>query len=401
MKVEEMGPAEMILNDYAYFSEYEEFVRQTDLNPEPGAAGLNLPLLGLFGEVGSLLSELKKKLRDADSYIGYHDSVIEEFGDALWYFTNVALRAGQNINILAQRMFREIDDWDEVDDYKFGGFGDIQPSRETEGPINYEKFEHGLIVLAGKVGRLLDDVASGHTKGNRDVLSSHLVEIFRAFSQAAEDAEIDLEDVIKRNVIKISSRWPVKQIYTDLFDEDIDLDEQLPRHIEMEIRERTSGGRTFVIQKYNGVIIGDRLTDNRTIKDDYRFHDVFHLAYLAILGWSPVIRSLLKLKRKSKPEIDENEDGARAMLIEEGVATLIFNHGIRLNYFASINSVDYSMLKSIKEFVKGYEVEICPLWQWEKAILEGFKVFRFLHTYRKGLVIVDLPSRSISIQPLN
>ena len=42
------------------------------------------------------------------------------------------------------------------------------------------------------------------------------------------------------------------------------------------------------------------------------FHDVFHLAYAAVLGWSPTTRALLKIKRKSRPEIDENEDGARA-----------------------------------------------------------------------------------------
>ena len=37
-------------------------------------------------------------------------------------------------------------------------------------------------------------------------------------------------------------------------------------------------------------------------------------------GWSPVLRSLLKLKRKTDPELDENQDGARATIIEEGIA---------------------------------------------------------------------------------
>jgi hypothetical protein len=34
-----------------------------------------------------------------------------------------------------------------------------------------------------------------------------------------------------------------------------------------------------------------------------------------------VIRSLLRLKRKSVPKLDDVEDGARAILIEEGVTT--------------------------------------------------------------------------------
>src|SRR5207244_8919514 len=114
-----------------------------------------------------------------------------------------------------------------------------------------------------------------------------------------------------------------------------------PRSILMEIVEKRAGEKTYVIQRCNGINIGSRLTDNKIEEDDYRFHDVFHLGYAAILGWSPVIRALFKVKRKSRPKIDEAEDGARAVLIEEGTATWIFNHACRLNYFASISSLDY------------------------------------------------------------
>jgi hypothetical protein len=44
---------------------------------------LAIPLLGLFGETGSLLSEAKKKHRDAVSYTGYESTVIEELGKSL------------------------------------------------------------------------------------------------------------------------------------------------------------------------------------------------------------------------------------------------------------------------------------------------------------------------------
>ena len=62
----------------------------------------------------------------------------------------------------------------------------------------------------------------------------------------------------------------------------------------------------------DGKFIGDSLSDNAYVDDGYRFHDVMHLAHMAVLGWSPVMRNLLKLKRKSQPTIDEVEDGARA-----------------------------------------------------------------------------------------
>jgi aryl-alcohol dehydrogenase-like predicted oxidoreductase len=57
---------------------------------------------------------------------------------------------------------------------------------------------------------------------------------------------------------------------------------------------------------------------------------------LRYLGWSPVLRGLLKRKRKSNAKIDENEDGARAAIIEEGIATWIFNNAKRRNFYESV-----------------------------------------------------------------
>jgi len=385
--------------DFVTMNSYQEFTRLTDQNQKPGYAGFMLPFLGIYGEVGSLLSELKKKQRDADSYVGYAESVIEELGDVLWYFTNIADRAQLEVEILAQCMTRDIDDWDQVEN-RSGTFDDIQFRREHAGPLSGEKVEQGAINLAAKVGSLLADASIGRLEGNRDLLSAHLVEILRAIVRVAEEADVSLEQAATRNVAKVTSRWPIERRYTPLFDEGFEPDEQLPRHFDMVIEEKLVGGKSFVIQKCNGIKIGDRLTDNIAEPDDYRFHDAFHLAYAAILGWSPVIRDLFKLKRKSDPKVDENQDGARAGLIEEGVATWIFNHALRLNCFASNKSVDYHLLKAVKELVKGYEVEACPLWMWEEAILQGFKVFRFLKENRKGRVSVDLVNRKIVVGPV-
>jgi hypothetical protein len=184
-----------------------------------------------------------------------------------------------------------------------------------------------------------------------------------------------------------------------LFDEADDPEEQLPRRIELDIRERGSTGRKYVRLRCNGVNIGDRLTDNKADQDDYRFHDVFHLAYGAILGWSPVIRALFKTKRKSNGNLDETQDGARATLVEEGISTWIFSYAVKLNYFASISSLDYPLLKTIHAQVQGYEVQSCPLWLWEKAILDGFAVFRCLREAREGIVVADMIERSISFKP--
>ena len=189
---------------------------------------------------------------------------------------------------------------------------------------------------------------------------------------------------------KIHSRWPADPSFPPLFDEGMDEDERLPRRIEVEIREKQRDGKQYVVQKCRGIIIGNQLTDNKIEPDDYRFHDVFHLSYATFLGWSPVLRALFRLKRKSEKKLDENQDGARAIIIEEGISTLIFSRALKLDLFADIDKLDYDLLKSIQQFVEGYEVESCDLWQWERAILEGYKVFRKVKEHRKGEVVADL-----------
>jgi hypothetical protein len=46
-------------------------------------------LLGLFGEVGSIMATAKKFHREKEAYAGCRHAVEEEFGDALWYFSAV------------------------------------------------------------------------------------------------------------------------------------------------------------------------------------------------------------------------------------------------------------------------------------------------------------------------
>lgn len=314
------GDASLGLDDY------QQFTRATDKNERSGIEGLDFALLGLFGETGSLLSELKKKKRDKNAYVSYQDSIVEEFGDTLWYFANTALHAGINLSVLAQRAISSLGNWSYEGRADATTFTALQkPQQQMGGSPTGDRFEQQLISLAGKVGHLLEDFSAGRIATNGDVLSADLVEIFRVLIAAADDAEISLDEAAKRNITKVLDRWPINRDWPSKFDEEFDADEQLPRQIAITFKEKEIGGKQYVLQQCRGINIGDRLTDNRIEQDDYRFHDVFHLAYAAILGWSPVLRALLKVKRKSKPEIDENQDGARAILIEEGISTWIFN----------------------------------------------------------------------------
>ena len=155
-----------------------------------------------------------------------------------------------------------------------------------------------------------------------------------------------------------------------------------------------------MFQKCNNILIGDRLTDNHDPPDDYRFHDVFHFAYAAILGWSPVTRALFKVKRKSFSALDENQDGARAILIEEGLTTWIFETAKQHQFFGNTEQLGFDLLKAVSNFVVGYEPEHLPMWVWEKAILKGYKVFRQLKEARRGVIIANMKARDLRFEPL-
>lgn len=369
--------------------EYQTLASRTDRTRNKGN-GFDLPVLGLVGEVGSLLSEVKKRQRDKAAIIGYEQTVLEELGDTLWYLAIIADHADIKLATLAS-------DGSVLD----SAFSALQPQHSL--PLNTPsaQFERTLLRLAAATGELAAAVDGSH--GDKDHLKTRLASVFRHLVQAANEAEVLLEDAARFNIQKTEDRWPQDRVYPGLFDSTFPGDEQLPRILEIDIYEReASNGKSYVLQSCNGLFIGDRLTDNIMEPDDYRFHDVFHYAYAAVLGWSPVTRALLKRKRKSKVRVDEGEDGARAVLIEEGVATYVFGIAKDFNFFADQKPGDLSLtlLKNVRQFVRGYEVHASPLWLWEDAILQGNHAFRYLREKRRGRIKLDVERRSLSIEEL-
>ena len=355
---------------------------------------LDFPLLGLFGETGSLLSEVKKKQRDAVAYLGYEASVLEELGDVLWYLAALAARANLGLDELAVNLDRSLRDW-QAGGSKTIGFEVFETSGVRVAASPSPAFERTLMALAAEVGLLMTDHAAGRLECNRSALKGRLIGVLRALRAAAHEAGITLELAARANLAKIFDRWPAERRYPALFDAAFPISEQLPRQLTIDIAEETLNGKRVARLTRNGQPVGDPLTDNREADDDYRFHDVFHLSYAAHLGWSPTLRRLLRVKRKSDPRTDEVQDGARAVLIEEGIATWIFNHAQQLALFEGITALDYGLLKSVRRFVSGYEAETCPLWLWEEAILKGYEIFRAVRAHRGGCVRIDLDARTI------
>lgn len=385
-----------MIDDFSPLTVREYAAQAQTTDQLAGEKSLTFPLLGLFGETGSLLSEAKKKHRDRASYVGYADAVVEELGDVLWYLAAVAARTGLALEAVMVAAAPSA-----VSDKTPLALAALQPAIMPRGGQPTAAFEHTLLRLAGEVGLLVTDHESGRL-GEPTALAGRLTAIAVVLIQAANEAGVTLEAAAVKNLAKVFDRWPRQRAYPLPLDADAVPEEQLPRDLRVDIFEREVRGQTYVFQRCNGINIGDRLTDNAMRADDYRFHDVFHFAYVAVLTWSPVVRSLFRLKRKSVPKVDEAEDGARATLTEEGITTWIFGQAVNLDLFTGMKPGDLplNLLKHVRQFVGGYESEQCPLWVWEEAILQGYAAFRFLREHRRGRLHIDMDRRQLTIEAL-
>lgn len=289
------------------FDNYQKEALGTDRVPARAgvddAASLIVPMLGLAGETGQLLSEYKKHLRDGEAHRLFKERVSEELGDLLWYVANVA-----------------------------------------------SKFD------------------------------------------------LSLSDVAATNLAKVKQRWATQRDAPLSFDATLPENERLPRRFEVELIDIQGEDRHRVRVVIDGKPFGAELTDNAYDPDGYRFHDVFHFAYAAVLGWSPISRALLRRKRKSRPLLDEVEDGGRAAVIEEGVAALAFEYARRHRFLEGVAALDFQLLRTIKDMTSHLEVRQCTTGEWEQAILQGFEVWRAVLATRGGRIIVELDERRITFQ---
>ena len=285
------------------FNNYQKQAQQTDRVPaHDDAASLIVPMLGLSGETGQLLSEYKKHLRDGEAHHLFKERVSEELGDLLWYIANVA-----------------------------------------------SKFD------------------------------------------------LMLSDIAAANLVKVKQRWASKRVKPLIFDADLPEGERLPRRFEVELIDVKGEVHQCVRILVDGQPFGTELTDNAYDPDGYRFHDIFHFAYAAVLGWSPISRALLRRKRKSRPLLDEVEDGGRAAVIEEGVVALAFDYARRHHFLDGVAAVDSQLLRTIKDMTSHLEVHQCTTGEWEQAILQGFDVWRVVVAARGGRIAVDLDERRITV----
>jgi hypothetical protein len=156
-----------------------------------------------------------------------------------------------------------------------------------------------------------------------------------------------------------------------------------------------AGRRGFQV----GGPLGDPLTDNARRPDGYRFHDAIHFGFLAVLGWSPNLRALLRLKRKSDPVVDECEDGARAVFAEEGLAAVLARLAETHDGFRTLRSVTRDAVEMARAATVGLEVYTVPGWLWRRAVWQGFRAMHQLVANGGGRLVADLDARSLTHLP--
>jgi len=367
-------------------SEYEQAIAPTDRFLDSDMTPI---LLGIFGEVGSVMSASKKLHREKNAFAaGYMYDVEEELGDTLWYVAALCRR----LKISISDLFREVL---ESGGCTFEFMANADPDYPVAKVVNID--DHATL---DSVLLKLGEHSAHLLRIDRDPAKVKLLllDFIWVYIEALQASRVSFTAVLSGNIGKARGRFltPAADELPD-FDAAFPIEEQLPRTFEIEIAQRPNG-RSYL--RWNGVFIGDPLSDNIADPDGYRFHDVFHLANAAILHWSPTFRGLIKHKRKSDPKVDEAQDGGRASVIDEGLSAYIFSYAKDLNFFEGQSSISFDLLKAVRNFIRGYEVEQCPLSLWEKAILKGYDVFRQMRVHNGGVVIGSRDERTLHYKPL-
>ncbi len=261
-----------------------------------------------------------------------------------------------------------------------------------------------LLGFIGEIGSLMTTFKKGLRDGNSYTsfhkdMKEELGDILWYMTNIATKYDLSLDEIANDNLSKTKTMWPGSDISLpqhELYDDGSPSNEQIPRQFHVVFTEsQTSNGRRQVKIEINDEQVGDSVTDNMYDDDGYRYHDAFHFAYVAILGWSPVVRKMLKAKRKSKPEVDEVQDGARAILTDEFISLYTYDYAKKHSFLEGTNHIDSEILRTIRSLTNGFEVQNRSYHDWRMAILKGYEVFRMLSEKQGGTIAVDITQRTI------
>lgn len=265
-----------------------------------------------------------------------------------------------------------------------------------------------LLGLAGEVGQLIAEYKKRQRdktgyRAFQDEVHEELGDILWYAAALARHNGFDLDEIARENLAKTRGLFLVPEQLPphDRFDKGAPGDQQLPTLLTVTLvqtEETTERGETVQrVRMYEGSQpVGDPLDDNSEHNDDYRYHDIFHLAHMAILGWSPVMRRLLHRKRVEQPTVDRVQDGGRAAAIEEGLTAYVFTMATEHSFFTSLAHVPPSVLKTCMKMTAHLEVSARSASDWHAAILAGYQAFHHVVEHGGGVLTADLEKRTLN-----
>ena len=432
-------------------SEFLEFVGSTDLSDTDGFdpdERRRIATYGLASEIGSVLSALKKLLlKKSPTLVAQaivKGELKEELGDALWYVgmcSNV-LANGKDVfdldlKMLANELVGDNSQQAKIDELSpekieafvtAGKLFRAEPSldnyqttafhtRRTEEDELRNVCAAVLQQLAAQLVRTdLPKSERNHHDDLADKTIEHVLgEIIWHLSALASLSELTLSEIVASLQDKTFFR-NFEGRSTPRHDIDLQLQERFPIEFEIKFDEVEKGVSQMVWLRpddYN-TRLGAVLRDNNHNGDGYRFHDAMHIAFTVYLGWSPNLRKFMGIKRKSKPKIDEVEDGGRAQILEEMVILAVHTHAEKISEFLNIDltsddsqnpladpaSLSFEFIRNLRGLTKTYEVYKNTQQEWEDAIRLGYEMFHLLRKNKGGILVANTEVPSLNYKKL-
>ena len=251
------------------FNEYAEFVRQTDQNKDSDVA-----LYGIVGELGSIVSAVKRRLIAKDpAFNDPNSEVVEELGDLIWYCFSLAQCLNEQVQVATwnflvhdiKKLQKEICG----DDNRAVRIGNVlgpenrdeflkraKSFPDTKSNMQFDDYQKLAFLTARTDGRTLMEVCLAvlaqlcaellrqlkfpeiETSLNRNLadrpVEDVLGEIAWHIAAIASLYDVSLDQVVKHNVEKVSVRYGDRDP-TPLYDDKDSLSEfeQLPRKLEV------------------------------------------------------------------------------------------------------------------------------------------------------------------------
>lgn len=248
-----------------------------------------------------------------------------------------------------------------------------------------EKVEYCIFGAMDQIGDAAGKLKKKQRDGDdykryREDIAEKLGFLLWYISTAASAMNLTLESIAKQNIQFNEDRWPHEPNHQSELDASFPRGERLPDSAWTHFVVQKGEPQKIVATSYLGEgftdekLFGDPVDDNANTADGYRFHDVFHLGYYALLGWSPVVRKFWGCKRKSDPNVDRVEDGARARDREEAATTFVYKYACEHNFFESSDTVDTAILSLVKSITDDLEVRHRTRSDWQHTIITSAKV---------------------------